>query len=62
MSNKLLLTGAAGQLGTTIQLHWPQSALANSYQLHCCDVSEVDLTDKEATEAYLDALAPGHCD
>lgn len=58
MTASLLLTGCKGQLGTTIQQHWPDSSLSSQYKLHGIDVDDVDLTDQESLSACLDSICP----
>jgi dTDP-4-dehydrorhamnose reductase len=40
----IVLTGAAGQLGKTLQAMWPESQLADTYQLHPLTRSQLDIT------------------
>ena len=58
MTETLLITGAKGQLGSTVQLLWPDSPLFKHFQLHCCDIEDVDLTNEAATSGYLDEVSP----
>ena len=58
MTAKLLLTGAEGQLGSTIRQHWASSSLADTYQLECCDLADLDITDEAATRKYLERINP----
>ncbi len=58
MTEALLLTGAKGQLGSTIQQLWPHSGLFSRFRLHCCDIEDVDLTNATATGDYLDEVSP----
>jgi len=45
---KVLLTGAAGQLGQALQGQAPPRMAAEPLQLVCCSRAELDLTDAEA--------------
>ncbi len=58
MTAKFLLTGAEGQLGSTIRLHWANSSLADIYKLECCDLADLDITDEAATKNYLERVNP----
>ena len=54
----ILLTGCLGQLGSAIQQHWDASQLAGAYELVPVDVDQLDLTDIEDVNGYLDQLQP----
>ncbi len=57
MSKKsLVLTGASGQLGKTIQQLWASAAIANSFDLHAFDREQLDITDYNAIENSLSAM------
>ena len=53
MKPVLLLTGGNGQLGQTFQQHWPDSKLAEDYELLAIDVDQLDLSDPTAVANYL---------
>jgi dTDP-4-dehydrorhamnose reductase len=52
----VLLTGAAGQLGKTIQALWAQSGLADRYALHPVSRKQLDITDASDVAATLSKL------
>jgi dTDP-4-dehydrorhamnose reductase len=52
----VLLTGAAGQLGKTIQALWAQSGLADRYVLHPVSRKQLDITDASDVAATLSKL------
>lgn len=52
----LVLTGASGQLGKTIQQLWPSAPIANSFDLHVLDREQLDITDYNAIENSLSAM------
>ena len=54
----ILVTGCLGQLGNAIQQHWEASHLTASHELLAVDVDQLDLTDAEDVNAYLDQLQP----
>ena len=56
--NKLLLTGAGGQLGQTFQAYFPDSNLPRKYRLLTADIREMDLTKKESISDFLDSQIP----
>lgn len=45
---EIIVTGAGGQLGLTLQEKWPQSSLAADYQLSAFTAAELDITDPDA--------------
>ena len=55
---RLLLTGAQGQLGTTIQQHWESSGCADLYELVTVDIEQLNLLDSADTLAYLSRCQP----
>ena len=57
--NKLLLTGAEGQLGQTFQAFFPSSILPQKYRLLAADKREMDLAKKRSILDFLEAHAPG---
>ena len=56
--NKLLLTGAEGQLGQTFRVHFPSSGLFEKYALISADVKEMDLTKKNSISEFLETHVP----
>ncbi len=56
--NKLLLTGADGQLGQTFRANFLGSGLTQKYRLLSVDVQEMDLTKKGSISDYLDSHMP----
>ncbi len=52
-SPKILVTGAAGQLGQTLAQHQPPSA-----QLHACTRTELDITDLNQVKTVLASTQP----
>jgi dTDP-4-dehydrorhamnose reductase len=54
----VLLTGAAGQLGKTIQALWSQSGLADRYALHPVSRTQLDITNASDVAATLSKLNP----
>ncbi len=59
MTNKILITGANGQLGNCFQkiapnFHW-------DYEFLFADSSELDITDKEAVLNYFNEHKPNYC-
>ena len=56
--NKLLLTGADGQLGQTFQTHFPSSDLSQKYRLLTADIQEMDLTKEKSISDFLQSNIP----
>ena len=56
--NKLLLTGADGQLGQTFQTHFPNSNLSQKYRLLAADIQEMDLTKEKSISDFLQSNIP----
>ena len=56
--NKLLLTGAEGQLGQTFQAHFPSSDLSQKYRLLTADIQEMDLTKEKSISDFLQSNIP----
>ena len=57
---KVLVTGANGQLGHDLMRHLPERGV----ECRGIDIQDLDLTDREATRAYLQEYAPDvvmHC-
>jgi dTDP-4-dehydrorhamnose reductase len=54
----VLLTGASGQLGKTIQALWPESGLADRYELHPVSRQQLDITSVSEVAATLSKLNP----
>jgi dTDP-4-dehydrorhamnose reductase len=54
----VLLTGAAGQLGKTIQALWSQSGLADRYALHPVSRKQLDITSADNVAKLFDELKP----
>jgi dTDP-4-dehydrorhamnose reductase len=54
----VLLTGAAGQLGKTIQALWSESGLADRYELHSVSRTQLDVTNASDVAAMLAKLTP----
>ena len=55
---RALLTGGSGQLGQTIQALWPESGLADRYQLHPLSRAQLDITNADAVAATFTELNP----
>lgn len=53
-----LLTGAAGQLGQTIQALWSQSGLTDDYELRPVSRQQLDITSAESVAELFDELKP----
>ena len=53
-----LLTGAAGQLGKTIQALWSESELADRYELHPVSRAQLDITNASDVAAMFATLNP----
>ncbi len=58
MTSTLLLTGAKGQLGQTIQKYWSDNELKQHFELFGVDIEDLELTDRVALQTYLDQLRP----
>lgn len=56
--DKILLTGASGQLGRAFRLHFKDSLLSEKYTLLALDRNELDLTNKESTIRLLSLHRP----
>ena len=54
----ILLTGAAGQLGKTLQSLWPSSHLANTYSLQPVTRSQCDITSAEDVQNTFATIKP----
>ena len=52
---RVLLTGAAGQLGTDVRLAAPDYS---TIELHAIDREELDITDPSATSALISDIEP----
>ena len=55
---KILLTGATGQLGKTFSRHFAHSHLSGKYALLAFDRNEIDLTKEESTSSILSLYKP----
>ncbi|MFT4812837.1 MAG: dTDP-4-dehydrorhamnose reductase [Paracoccaceae bacterium] len=53
-----LLTGAAGQLGKTIQALWSESGLADRYELHPVSRAQLDITNASDVAGLFEKLNP----
>lgn len=51
--SEIILTGAGGQLGLTIQKLWPQSPLASQFTLTPFTSAELDISDEQAVNRVL---------
>ena len=58
MMEKILLTGAKGQLGQTFLLHFTRSDLTKKYTLIPSDRNDMDLTDNESIFSFLSLYKP----
>ena len=59
MNNKtILVTGARGQLGKTLEHCWSASSLAADNELVLYDIEELDLTSSAAVQKQLDSINP----
>ena len=56
-SKKIVLTGANGQLGMTLQRLWAGSELNNDYDLVSLDLQEIDIADRDSIDHALSSLA-----
>ena len=56
--NKILLTGAKGQLGRTFRAHFLSSGLSQKYHLLTADIREMDLAEKESISDFLESQNP----
>ncbi len=56
--NKLLLTGAEGQLGQTFQAYFSSSDLSQKYHLLTADIQEMDLRKKKSISDFLESNIP----
>ena len=56
--DRILLTGANGQLGKTFNLHFGNSHLSEKYLLLAFNRDELDLTKKESTMRLLSLHKP----
>jgi dTDP-4-dehydrorhamnose reductase len=54
---QLLLTGADGQLGETIQQQWSSAPISQRYDLHAFAKQQLDITDSDSLGNRLNALA-----
>lgn len=54
----LLLTGASGQLGKTFQLLFPNTDLADRFEIHSVSRQALDVADFDAVAALFDKLKP----
>ena len=52
--NQIVLTGANGQLGLTMQALWPESRLSDEFELLCTDIDEMDITSEASINSVLD--------
>lgn len=50
---QILITGANGQLGLTIQSLWADSGLQNDFELCCTDIEEMDITSPHSIRDYV---------
>lgn len=55
---QILLTGASGQLGKTIQALWSQSELTDHYELHPVSRQQLDITSAEDVAKLFEELKP----
>ena len=55
---KILLTGANGQLGQTFNLHFEHSRLKEKYMLLAIDRNDLDLTKEESIYSFLSCYMP----
>ncbi len=54
MSQKqIVITGAKGQLGLTLQSLWEDSELQHDFELCCTDIEEMDITSCQSIRDYL---------
>ena len=56
--NKILVTGANGQLGNELREIDRQGAYAGQYEFVFTDVAELDITDREAVRAFAEEVHP----
>lgn len=56
--NKILVTGANGQLGNELREIDRQGAYAGQYEFVFTDVAELDITDREAVRAFVEEVRP----
>jgi dTDP-4-dehydrorhamnose reductase len=54
---QLLLTGADGQLGKTIQQQWSSAPISQRYDLHAFTKQQLDITDSDSLANTLNPLA-----
>ena len=57
-NNTILVTGANGQLGRTLEHHWGDSGLARNSELILYDMSRLDLTLSHQVEEELNRIKP----
>lgn len=50
---QILVTGAAGQLGLTLQEKWQESGLSQEFDLCCTDIGQIDITNSDSIQSYL---------
>lgn len=55
-SNKIVVTGAKGQLGRSLQLKWPGFGLAENTELVCLDSRALDITDRATVFSVLQEI------
>jgi len=56
--NNILITGAKGQLGRTLEHYWSDSGLARNNELNLYDIGRLDLTVAGSVEKELNSLKP----
>ncbi len=57
-NNTILVTGAQGQLGRTLEYYWAASELAKENELLLYDIGELDLTLTNMVEEELNRIKP----
>jgi len=57
-NNTILVTGAQGQLGRTLEYYWAASELAKENELLFYDIGELDLTLTNMVEEELNRIKP----
>ena len=56
--NNILITGAKGQLGLTLEHYWNNSGLARNNELNLYDIDKLDLTVAGSVEKELNSIKP----
>ncbi|MEX2130900.1 MAG: dTDP-4-dehydrorhamnose reductase [Pseudohongiellaceae bacterium] len=58
-STSVVLLGASGQLGLTLQKYWQHKSLNPDFRVHAFDREKLDITSPQAVRAVLHGLKPG---